>query len=98
MHKLEPEPPLVVQPLVGNEGEPIAEQTKFGWVVMSPGVEFDQSTMLLTMTSQADFERLCQLDVLGLEDTSEQDPKPVYDEFKKTLTCSEEGWYETSLP
>ena len=32
------------------------------------------------------------------QDTSEKDPKPVYDEFKKTLTRSEEGWYETSLP
>ena len=72
------------KPLVGKEGEPIAEQTKFGWVIMSPGVEFDQSTMLLTTTSQADFERLCRLDVLGLEDTSEKDPRPVYDEFKET--------------
>jgi hypothetical protein len=85
------------KPLVGKEGEPIAEQTKFGWVIMSPGVEFDQSTMLLTTTSQADFERLCRLDVLGLEDTSEKDPRPVYDEFKETLTHNEEGWYETSL-
>ena len=62
------------KPLVAKEGEPIAEQTKFGWVIMSPGVEFDQSTMLLTTTSQADFERLCRLDVLGLKDTSEKDP------------------------
>ena len=83
------------KPLVGKEGEPIAEQTKFGWVIMSPGVEFDQSTMLLTTTSQADFERLCRL---GLEDTSEKHRRPVYDEFKETLTRSEEGWYETSLP
>ena len=65
---------------------------------MSPGVEFDQSTMLLTTTSQADVERLCRLDVLGLEDTSEKDPRPVNDEFKETLTRSEEGWYETSPP
>ena len=85
------------KPLVGKEGEPIAEQTKFGWV-MSPGVEFDQSTMLLTTTSQADFKRLCRLDVLGLEDTSEKDLRPVYDEFKETLTRNEEGWYETSQP
>ena len=58
------------KPLVGKEGKPIAKQTKFGWVIMSPGVEFEQSTMLLTTTSQADFERLHRLDVLGLEDTS----------------------------
>jgi hypothetical protein len=86
------------KPLVGKEGEPIAEQTKFGWIIMSPGVEFDQSTMLLTTTSKADVERLCRLDVLVLEDTPEKDPRPVYDKFKETLTRNEEVWYETSLP
>ena len=47
------------KPLVGNDCEPIAEKTKLGWFIMSPGVEFDKNTMLLTQTSQADFENLC---------------------------------------
>ena len=39
------------KPQVGNDGEPVAELTKLGWFVMSPGAEFDRKTMLLTQTS-----------------------------------------------
>ena len=38
----------------GRDGEPIAEQTKLGWFIMSPGQEFDHHCMMLTQTSQAD--------------------------------------------
>ena len=57
-------------PLV-REGEPVAEYTKLGWFIMSPGSEIDQQTMLLTQTSHADYEELCRLDVLGLRDSTE---------------------------
>ena len=86
------------RPRVGNEGEPIAELTKLGWFVMSPGTEFDEAKMLLTQTFQADYEALCRLDVLGLEDKSEHDQLTVYEEFKEQLNRSPEGWYETGLP
>ncbi len=86
------------RPLIGNEGEPVAEYTKLGWFVMSPGTELDEKTMMLTQTSQSDYEALCRLDVLGLEDRSEHDQSTVYDEFKEQLTRSPEGWYETALP
>jgi hypothetical protein len=65
---------------------------------MSPGVEFDKNTMLLTETSQADFENLCRLDVLGLADSSENDQDAVYDDFKENLMRNQAGWYETNLP
>jgi hypothetical protein len=65
---------------------------------MSPGVEFDKNTMLLTQTSQADFENLCRLDVLGLADSSENDQDVVYDDFKENLMRNQAGWYETNLP
>ena len=39
-------------PLVGTEGQPIAEKTKLGWFAMCPGVELNHNTMLLTQTSQ----------------------------------------------
>ena len=55
--------------LVGTEGQPIAEKTKSGWFGMSPGVELDQNTMLLTQASQRDYEELCRPDVLELADT-----------------------------
>ena len=54
--------------------------------------------MLLTQTSQSDYEELCRLDVLGLADTPEHDQSMVHAEFKEQLQRSPEGWYETGLP
>ena len=59
-----------LKPLVGKVGEPIAELTRLGWFLMSPGNEFDKRTVLLTQTSQVEYEQLCRLDVLGLEDSN----------------------------
>ena len=36
------------KPRIGQEDTPIAELTKFGWFIMSPGKEFDRNVMLLT--------------------------------------------------
>ena len=66
--------------------------------LLSPGSEFDHNTMLLTQTSQSDYEELCRLDVLGLADTPEHDQSMVHAEFKEQLQRSPEGWYETGLP
>ena len=63
----------------------MAERTKLGWFIMSPGAEFNKGTMLLTQTSQADFETLCRLDVLGLADIPENDQDAVYQDFKEQL-------------
>ena len=79
------------KPLVGGDGEPVAERTKLGWFIMSPGAEFNKGTMLLTQTSQADFETLCRLDVLGLADTLENDQDTVYQDFKEQLVRKPEG-------
>ena len=86
------------KPRIGKENDPIAELTKFGWFLMSPGKEFDKNIMLLTQTSQSDYENLCRLDVLGLRDVADHDQSIVFDEFKERLTRSPEGWYETNLP
>ena len=72
------------KPLVGGDREPVAEKTKLGWFIMSPGIDLDRSSMLLTQTAHSDFERLCRLDVLGLADTTENDQSTVYDDFKRT--------------
>ena len=85
-------------PRVGKDMEPVAELTQVGWFLMSPGKEFDRKTMLLTQTNQLDYEQLCRLDVLGLEDAPEHDQRVVYNEFKEQLTRNPEGWYETGLP
>ena len=86
-----------MKPRIGQETEPIAELTKFGWFLMSPGKEFDKNTMLFTQTSQTSYEELCKLDVLGLRDMADHDQSMVFDEFKERLTRSPEGWYETTL-
>ena len=86
------------RPLIGGENEPVAEKTRLGWFMMSPGMDFDRSEMLLTQTTQSDYENLCRLDVLGLADTMENDQNVVYDDFKEQLTRDPAGWYETNLP
>ena len=58
----------------------------------------DTSHMLLTQTSQVDYEELCRLDVLGLADTPQHDQREVYREFREQLSRSEMGWYEAALP
>ena len=86
------------KPRIGQENDPIAELTKFGRFLMSPGKEFDKNIMLFARTSQSDYEELCKLDVLGLRDMADHDQTKVYEEFKEQLTRSQKGWYETTLP
>ena len=54
--------------------------------------------MLLTQTSQNNYEDLCKLDVLGWRDMADHSQAVVFDEFKERLTRSVESWYETTLP
>ena len=58
---------------VGELGEPVAEKSKFRWTLMPLGQELDHSKLLLSQTSYIDYEELCRLDVLGLEDRVEHD-------------------------
>ena len=64
---------------------------------MSPGSESDLTNMFLTQTSAADYEALCRLDVLGLQDHPVGDQDLVFEEFKEQLTRNPQGWYETGL-
>ena len=83
---------------VGRRGDPVAEFTRFGWALMSPGAETGLSSVYLAVNSTLDYERLCALDVLGLAETPTGDQGDVYDKFKEQLSRSPEGWYETVLP
>ena len=53
--------------------------------------------MYLTRSSLQDYEELCSLDVLGLEDKPAGDQQAVYSEFQKQLMRHTEGWYESGL-
>ena len=50
---------------IGLLGEPVAEKTKLGWTIMSPGTEIDYTNMLRAQTSHVDYAELCRQDVLG---------------------------------
>lgn len=63
---------------------------------MSQGAETDLSLVYLAVNSN--YERLCALDLLGLEDCPTGDQEVVYTEFKEQLTRSGDGRYETALP
>ena len=84
---------------VGRRGDPVAEFTRFGWSIMSPGGEVDSvCNAYLAVTPTFDYERLCALDVLGLQDPPSGNQVDVYEEFKEQLTRSSDGYYETGLP
>ena len=85
------------KPRIGKAREPIAELTTLGWTMMSAGKEASLSSVYLTRTSSIDYQQLCSLDVLGLQDRPDGDQQSIYDDSKKQLKRSDEGWYETGL-
>ena len=85
-------------PKIGRQGEPIAEKTMFGWTTMSPGQQVNVNEVFLTQASSAEYEKLCRLDILGIEDSPTGDQGEVYKEFQEQLQRSSEKWYETTLP
>ena len=59
----------MTKPRIGQSGEPVAEKTKLGWNIISPGQESESlSNLLLTRNSTCVHDQLCQLDILGIED------------------------------
>ena len=87
-------------PRVGQPGEPVAELTRLGWVLMSPGKEVELSKLMVIKTSTDDYEDLYRLEVLGVTDSvtdSVSDEGTVHQEFKEQLRKDKNGWYETGL-
>ena len=64
---------------------------------MSPGRERDLVSSLYTRISVGDFDRLCDIDVLGVEENHLSHDENVYKKFKQQLERNEGGWYETGL-
>ena len=82
---------------LGQPGEPVGELTTLGWTIMAAGEEADLSSVYFTNSSAANYEHLCSLDVLGLQDQPDEIQQSVYQDFKQQLRRSEEGWHETGL-
>ena len=72
-------------PRVGKINEPIAEQTKVGWVIMSSGREIDFVSSLYIKTSMSDFDCLCDIDVLGVEENHLSHYENVYKNSNNSL-------------
>ena len=70
---------------VGQPGEPIAELTKLGWAVISPGQETSVTKMLFSKTSVHDYENLCNLDAIGAKDEHTKRDGKIYYKFQKQL-------------
>ena len=58
---------MEICPREARVSEPFVEQTKIGWVIMSPDGEIDIVSALFTKTFVNDYEKLCDTDVLGLQ-------------------------------
>ena len=78
-------------PRVGSPGEPVAELTHFGWVIMSPENEIDINNLMLSRTSIDNYEKLCNLDVLRVQDIVKTHEEIVHTNFKEQLKQSDEG-------
>ena len=87
------------RPRIGQIGDPVAELTTLGWIIMSPGKESSYSNVLLRTAAINTYQERCSLDVLGLSDTHHLS-KPddvVLEKFKSQLTQDENGCYDTNL-
>ena len=72
---------------IGQPGDSIAELTRFGWFIMSLGYECNLSHLLFSNTSVQDYEKLCSLDALGMEENHSLNDAEILDRFiKRTKT------------
>ena len=70
---------------MGPLGEPIAELKKLGWFILLPGKGNASTNILFTKASLHDYENLCSLHCLGIEEKHEKNNKFVYGEFRKQV-------------
>ena len=52
---------------------------------------------MLSIISIDDYQKLCNLDVLGVQDIPKAHEETVHTNFKEQLKQSDEGWYKTGL-
>ena len=84
------------QVLKGNEGDPVVEETTFGWLIHGGDDYSSDQCMFVRETNEC--EQLYSLDVLGVEDRSEKDQMEVLTDFRESVTRQEDGRYEVSIP
>ena len=80
----------------GLGGQPIADETLFGWAVH--GERGEMNLNYFTQTTSSDYEQLYRLDVLGVEDRKEFDQEEVKKEFIENIEQKEDGRYKVKIP
>ena len=71
------------------------EGTTFGWVIHGGN---DSNSQSFFSRDTSDYERLYNLDVLGVRDRGEDDELDVYTEFKENIVRKHDGRYEVNIP
>ena len=79
----------------GKKGEPLVQGTTFGYVIH--GGDRTSGTCMYVKDNK-DFERLYNLDILGVEDRGENDLSDIHREFNENLVKSKDGRYEVKIP
>jgi len=74
----------------GKPGDPLVEETTFGWVVHG-GDEYGSGSTCMYLREVNDYEKLYSLDVLGIEDRGENDQLDVLRDFKESVV-KKRGW------
>lgn len=86
-----------------------AIETVFGWTIIGPIPQTNQTCLSLAMTvtsnqiDESEVRKLWQLDTIGIRDpvevkTIEQRNKETKEHFSKTVTRQEDGRYQVALP
>ena len=81
----------------GHPEDPIVEGTRFGWIIHG-GEEYGDDKCMFAKETSFDYERLCSLDVLGVEDRGQDDQLQVYEDFKENIVRRVDGRYEVHVP
>ena len=83
-------------PRIGKIGDPTAELTKLGWIIISIEKESNYSHLLLKTSVFSNYEELCSLDAQGISEKEDANNESVLNKFKSQL-LEKEGFYETEL-
>ena len=76
----------------GKPGEPLVEETTFGWVVHG-GDEYGSGSTFLCLREVNDYEKLYTLDILEIKDRGD-DELEVLRDLKKSVVRKDDGRYE----
>ena len=82
-------------PRTGQSREPVGELPRFSWTVISSEKELSIKKCFLTYDPAWNYEQLCNLDLLGLEEVNEKDA--VYENLRNNYPDQENNCTRLTL-